>query len=490
MRITFIMPNLGCLEDGAYIDEGSMEPLPLAVLAGLTPPDVECVLYDDRIEPVPFDEATDLVAISVEIFTARRSYEIAAEYRARGIPVIMGGFHPTLSPDECLEHADAVFLGDAESLWARVVEDARRGALRRVYRAPPGPAQAGGVLPRRDLFRGKKYLPISLVQFSRGCRFACNFCAISSYFGARHFVRRTREVLDEIASQDRRLVFFVDDNFLSNHEAAKAFLRELIPLRIRWVSQASIDMTSDPELMALLAESGCLGNVIGFESLNAANLRAMGKGPAMRLNGRGANATGWDRYDGPVEILRQHHLQTWAAFTLGHDQDTAESIRETCDFAIAKRFCFAAFNILMPYPSTPLYDRLSAAGRLLFDGKWWLHPQWRFNHAAFRPARMSPEELTEACWQARSRWNRPASVLHRFLDPRTHLSSLARAYTFWAYNPLYARENFKKQGMRMGYYLDSIHPAVPGPLAGNDPWRDVVDAGRMPDNLVAKSGSA
>jgi hypothetical protein len=353
VKITFIMPNLGCLENGAYVDEGSMEPLPLAVLAGLTPPDVECVLYDDRIEPIPFDESTDLVAISVEIFTARRSYEIAAEYRARGVPVIMGGFHPTLSPDECLEHADAVFLGDAESLWARVVEDARRGALRRVYRAPPGPAQAGGVLPRRDLFRGKKYLPISLVQFSRGCRFACNFCAISSYFGARHFVRRTREVLDG-SRRDRRLVF-VDDNFLS---ITRRGLHELVPpgsAGSRRPDRHDVrSRTHGPRGERLR------GNVIGFESLNAANLRAMGKGPAMRLKERGANATGWDRYDGAVETLRQHHLQTWAAFTLGHDQDTAETIRETCDFAIAKRFCFAAFNILMPYPSTPLYDRLSA----------------------------------------------------------------------------------------------------------------------------------
>lgn len=489
------MPNLGRLENGRYVDEGSMEPLPLAVLAGLTPPGVECVLWDDRIEEIPYDEPTDLVAISVEIYTARRSYEIAAEFRRRGVPVVLGGVHPTLAPDEALEHADAVFLGDGEGLWGQVVEDARRGALERVYRARPGVAQAGGVLPRRDLFRGKKYLPVTLMQFSRGCRFACRFCAISSYFDKQHFIRQTHEVLAEIEAQDRRLIFFVDDNLLSNHEAAKAFLRELIPLRIRWVSQASIDMTRDPELMRLLADSGCVGNVIGFESLDRANLRSMAKGPAFRPRFGGGRG-GWDRYSEAVEILRQHHLQTWAAFTLGHDHDTPESIRETADFALDNKFCFGAFNILMPYPGTPLYDRLEREGRLLFDGKWWLHPDYRFNHATFRPRRMAPDELTEACWQARRRWNTPGSVLRRFLDLETHLHTPARALTYLAYNPIYRKETLKKQGMRLGYSPTSIHPAVPGPLAGVGADRplsqpgspDVVDVGH-PDIRPSDSGS-
>ena len=123
------------------------------------------------------------------------------------------------------------------------------------------------------------------MQFSRGCRFGCEFCAIHAYFDRTHVVRRTREVLDEIQQQDRRLIFFVDDNFLADHEAAKSFLRELIPLRIRWVSQASIDMTDDLELMELLADSGCLGNVIGFESIHPQTLAEMRKTPNLGYNG-------------------------------------------------------------------------------------------------------------------------------------------------------------------------------------------------------------
>ena len=444
MRITFVRPNIGRLEHSLYVDEGRMEPLGLGVLAGLTPRGVDCVLHDDRIEAVPFDEPTDLAAITIETYTARRAYEIAAEYRGRGVPVVMGGFHATLAPRECLGHADAVCVGDAEAVWPEMVEDARRGELRRVYRAPPaGTPQEGGILPRRELFRGKGYLPISLMQYSRGCRYACDFCAISVFFDRTWHAREADEVVREIERQERKLLFFVDDNLLADHEVAKRFLRRLVPLRVRWVSQGSVDMTRDPELMELLVESGCLGNVIGFESLDPRNLAAMNKRPNLP-------ASGWDAYESACQVLRDHHLQTWAAFTLGHDHDTPESIRETYEFAMEQKFCFAAFNILMPYPGTPLYERLASQGRLLWDGRWWLHPEYRFNHAAFRPARMSPDELTEACWECRERWNRRSAIFKRLWDPKTHLSSPLRLGIYLKYNPLYAREAVKKQGMRFG----------------------------------------
>jgi radical SAM superfamily enzyme YgiQ (UPF0313 family) len=449
MKVTFVKPNIGRMAHSLYVDEGRMEPLQLGVIAGLTPPGVECVLYDDRLEAIPYDEPTDLVALTVETYTARRAYEIAAEYRARGVPVIMGGFQPTLAPDECRAHADSIYVGDAELLWHEVVDDARHGRLRPEYRATAGVPQPGGSKPRRDLFRGKGYLPITLMQFSRGCRFRCTFCAVSVFFDATQFVRRTEEVLAEIEAQERRLVFFVDDNFLSDHEAAKRFLRALIPMRIRWVSQASLDMTDDPELMDLLEASGCLGNVIGFESLDPRNLRSMKKAPNLTRRG-------FDRYQLQCEILRRHHLQTWAAFTLGHDWDTVASIQETLDFAMANRFAFAAFNILVPYPNTPLYRKLVAEGRLLWDGKWWLHPEYRFNHATFVPATMTPDELTAATWHCRDRWNTVGSIFRRMWDFKTHLHSPVRLGVYLGYNPLYAKEAYKKQGMLFGLFRDSV----------------------------------
>lgn len=453
MRVTFLRPNIGRLDNGPYIDEGRMEPLTLGVVAAYTPDDVECVLYDDRMEEIPFDEPTDLAAISVELYNARRAYEIALEYRKRGVPVVMGGFQPTLVPDECLEYADAIVVGDAETVWPTVVADVREGKLQRIYYGQTEYPQPGGVQPRRDLFAGKKYLPVSLVQFGRGCRFACEFCAISTFFKRRQFVRPVEDVIAEIAEQDRRLIFIVDDNLVSDREAAKELLRALIPLRIRWVSQGSIDMTEDSELMELIEASGCQGFVIGFESLREDSVRTMRK--ACNLSRK---YKGWDRYERQVQILRSHHLQTWAAFTLGHDYDTVESILETLQFAEENKFCFAAFNILMPYPSTPLYDRLKAEGRLLWDGKWWLHPDYRFNHAAFIPRNMTPDELTDAVWQCRKRWNSPASILKRVWDWQTHLSSIYRLGTYLVYNRLYASETLIKQGMRFGIHADRIKP--------------------------------
>ncbi len=443
MKITLIKPNMGRMDRRPYVDSGRMEPLQLGVIAALTPPDVEVVLYDDRMEAIPYDEPTDLVAITVETFTAKRAYEISSEFRKRGLPVILGGMHPTLIPEEAARHADSIFLGDAESMWPTAVDDARRGKLRPVYRAEVGPPQPG-VLTRRDIFRGKGYVPITLLQFSRGCRFACSFCAISTYFNRTQYRRRVREVVEEIEAQDRRLLFFVDDNLLSDHEAARILCRELIPLKVRWVSQGSIDMADDLELMELMVRSGCLGHVVGFESLNPKNLRSVGKAP---------NLVGAGRSYGPqLEIIRDFGLGLWAAFTLGYDEDTAESIERTLEFAVEHKFCFAAFNILMPYPRTAFYKTLEARGRLLYDGKWWLHPEYRFNHAAFRPKRMEPEELTGACFRARSQFNSLRSIVRRAFDFKTNMRSPFRLGMYLRYNPLFRREVFKKQGLRLGLH--------------------------------------
>lgn len=440
MKLTLIKPNIGRMIDGPYVDEGRMEPLQLGVLAALTPGDINVVLHDDRMETIPYDEPTDLVAITVETYTAKRAYEICAEYRKRGVPIILGGFQPTLIPDECAQHADSLFIGDAELLWSKVIEDARKGQLQPLYKSKPGPPQPR-VMTRRDIFQGKGYLPMSLLQFSRGCRFTCDFCAISVFFNKTQYLRDVQEVVQEIQQQSRKLLFFVDDNICSNHEALKQLCRALIPLKIHWVSQGSIDMTNDRELMTLMAKSGCLGNVIGFESLNPETLKQMKKAP---------NIKNFSHYKEQINILRDYGLQTWAAFTLGHDGDTLASIEDTLDFALNNKFTFAAFNILVPYPNTPLYNKLEQENRLLYDGKWWLHPDYRFNYAAFEPKHMSADELTRACHEARSRFNSVGSIVSRAMDFKTNMRSLYRFGTYLQFNPLFRKEVFKKHGMIFG----------------------------------------
>ncbi len=443
MKFLLVKPNIGRMEHSLYVDEGRMEPLQLGVIAGLTPTDIEITLADDRMEEIPYDENFDLVIITVETFTARRAYEIADEFRARKIPVLLGGFHPTLLPEEAKQHADSIFLHDAECAWHQVIEDMREfGKPRPEYHSKCGVGQAGGYKPRRDLFKGKGYLPITLMQFGRGCNFSCQFCAISAFFNKGHYTRPIDEVLDEINEQARKLIFFVDDNIVANKTEAKELFKAMIPLKKRWVSQGCLDMLDDPELMKLMVKSGCLGNVLGFESINPQDLKDMKKASNLTQE--------FDGYERQIQLLRDYGLQTWAAFTLGHDWETPEDIEKTYQFAMKHKFTFAAFNILVPYPNTPLYKKMEEEGRLLYDGKWWLHPEYRFNHAAFKPKRMTPDELTESVFEVRRKFNSLPSIFKRFLDPKTNMSSFERAAIYWGYNPLFRKETFKKNGMKFG----------------------------------------
>ena len=441
MRVTLIKPNIGRREHSLYVDEGRMEPLQLGVLAGLTPEHIDLKLYDDRMEKIPYDESTDLVAITVETYTARRSYEIAQEYRDRGVPVIMGGMHVTLIPEEVAEHADSIFIGDAETVWHQVLEDAENKKLKKIYKAPPGVAQIGRIFPRRDLFKEKGYLPMSLMQFTRVCKFACHFCAVSQYFEKKHYIRMIDDVLEEISTRDRSAIFFVDDNIATDKNALKDLCRALIPLKVNWWSQASLDITHDPELMQLLADSGCFGFVMGFESITQDSLKEAKKSP---------NLPGFSNFEHEIKTLRDYGLQTWAAFTLGYDHDTKESIQATYGFAMKNKFAFSAFNILMPYPNTPFYQKLEKENRLLYDKKWWLHEEYQFNHASFIPKNMTPDELTKVCFKIRADYNKISSIIYRFSDIKTNLKNLARAGYFIYYNKIFRKEVFKKQGMYFG----------------------------------------
>src|SRR3954465_3049107 len=220
MRVTIIHPCIGRHRgDRSYIRTWQMEPLPAATLAGLTPKDVQVRFYDDRMEDIPFDEPTDLVAISVETYTARRAYQIATEYRKRGVPVVMGGFHAMLCPDEVMRYAESVVCGEAEALWPQVIDDARHGGLEKVYKQSSRTSLAE-LNPDRSIFRGKRYLPIGLIEAGRGCHFKCEFCAVQTVFNSTQTRRPIDKIIAELKTlrHEKKLFFFVDDNITSNME--------------------------------------------------------------------------------------------------------------------------------------------------------------------------------------------------------------------------------------------------------------------------------
>jgi len=441
LRLTLIHPCIGRRVGEPYIRAWQMEPLAAALLAGLTPrPGVSVRFHDDRMEEIPYDEPTDLVAISVETYTARRAYQIATEYRRRGVPVVMGGFHATLVPDEVAAFADAIVVGEAEAVWEELIDDARAGTLRPVYRSTARPRLAG-LRPDRSIFAGKRYLPVGLVEAGRGCHFRCEFCAVQSFFGSTQTRRPVGDVLDEVrevVASGRRLVFFVDDNITSNLDEAKELYRALAKLHVRWVSQASINVAHDEELLGLLRDSGCQGVLIGFESLNPANLRLMQKSFNTMKGG----------YEAALANLRRFGIRLYTTFILGYDGDTVETFREVSAFAERHRFYIVAFNHLTPFPGTPLYERLEAEGRLLFD-RWWLDPAYRYGMVPFAPRGMTAVEVRDACLEARRRFYRFSSIARRSLDP-VNAGNLFMWGSFFTINTLIRKEVTQRNEFPLG----------------------------------------
>ena len=441
MRLTLIHPAIGRRRgDASYIGTWQMEPLPVAAIAGLTPAGVDIRFYDDRLEPIPFDEPTDLVAMSVETYTFRRAAQIASDYRRRGVPVVMGGFHATLRPEDAARHAEAVVIGEAEDAWSTLLDDFRHGRLQPRYRGGGAGFVQGRARYDRRVFHGKCYLPIGLVETARGCRFKCSFCAIQSFFERRASRRDPDGVLAELGElQPRhRLFFFVDDNFAGEPEAAKEFLRALAPLKPRWVSQLSIDACHDEELLALARASGCRGVLIGFESLDPANLRDMNKAFNTMRGG----------YEPALANLKRHGLRVYGTFLFGYDRDTEAAFEPAVEFALAHGFYLAAFNHLTPFPGTPLYARLEREGRLRYPA-WWLDERYRYNDVPFHPARIGHDAVRAGCLRARQRFYGLRGIARRFAGELT-AGDAFMARNHLLINWMHRREVNRRDGFPLG----------------------------------------
>jgi radical SAM superfamily enzyme YgiQ (UPF0313 family) len=427
-HITFLRPSLG---EGFSAD--AMTPLVFAILKARTPRDIATTMIDERVEllrTVP----TDLVAITVETFTARRAYQIAARYRREGVPVVMGGHHPSMLPDESLRHADAVVIGDAEGVWEKIVADAAAGRMQRLYRSTPG--DGGAPVYDRSIFAGPRYAPISLVQAGRGCRFACDFCSIHAFYGTYRAQRDPADIAAEMrALPPRRLVFFVDDNLYWRRDAFVALMRALIPLKMRWCCQITIDVARDDALLDLMAEAGCALALIGFESLDRESLVQMRK----KWNGV---AGGYD------EVIARFHargIMIYGTFVFGYDADTPASFDAAAAFAREQSLCIANFNPLTPMPGTGLYDRLRAEGRMVRD-VWWLDPSYRYGDAIFTPRGMSADELSAGPMRARQAFYGWRSIASRALRGAPMWRDPYKIGTMLLANWISRREIVRKQG--------------------------------------------
>lgn len=432
-HITFVRPNLSEMRSS-----DAMAPLVFGILAARTPPGIALSLYDDHLEAIPYQAPTDLVAITVDTFSARRAYEIAARYRARGVPVVLGGHHPSLLPAEALEHCDSVVVGDAEGSWEQLVQDAGRGQLERRYHTAQGQAICGPP-PDRGIFRGKRYGPLALVQYGRGCRFACEFCSVHAFYGDRLAQRPVPEVVEEIRALGSKLVFFVDDNIFASVERAEELFHALTPLGIRWVCQASIDIARHRRLVPLMARSGCIALLLGFESLTAENLRQMNKRCNLRSGG----------YAEAIARLHRHGIMIYGTFVFGYDHDAPDAFDRTVEFATRSGFLLANFNPLTPTPGTDLYRRLQREGSLLYPS-WWLDPDYRYGQAIFEPRGMSAAQLTEGCLRARRQFYSYRRMLGRLTQVPRHMLRPYQLGLYTLANLVSRREILRKQGAPLG----------------------------------------
>lgn len=376
----------GFIERGKVI--ASLPSSGLLTLAGMTPGCHE-VIYREVDELAGESGAIDCDLVAISSLTARidDAYVLADGFRKRGIPVVMGGIHASVLPDEALGHCDAVIVGSAEGIWPKLLEDAEAGNLRRKYRSTVADvfADDAWVLPAYRLMAGRSYNRVT-VQTSRGCPRACEFCGasrlISSKFQQKPVARVVEEIQEAKRWMERPFFEFADDNTFLDRRYGRELVKALIPLGIKWFTETDASVASDPELCDLLAESGCRQLLIGLESPRVGDLGEV-------------DPSGWkqrmvERYEQVIHVLQSRGVSVNCCFIFGLDDQGSEIFPSVVDFVRQSGLAEVQCTVLTPFPGTELYDRFKREGRLLQERFWDRCTLFDVN---YRPAKMSVEEL-------------------------------------------------------------------------------------------------
>ncbi|MBP8784457.1 MAG: B12-binding domain-containing radical SAM protein [Synergistaceae bacterium] len=431
MKITFIRPSMAGEQSA-----DALPPLAFMILSSLTPSCVDIEFFDERIEDLPLAIDSDVVCFSVEVFSAKRASLLASKYKKQnpGIKIIMGGFYPTACPDEAKEFADSIIIGDAEPVWEQVIKDLENNELKGQY-----VSSNSYMLPfskmDKSIFANKNYFKIGVVQWKRGCAFNCNFCSIHSFYKSCILEREIDDVIEEIKHMKEKVIFITDDNLLHDKVKMKEFLGKLTPLKKKWACQVSINVTNDDELLGLMAKSGCIVMLIGFESLNKENLMEIGKKQNIACND----------YESAIKSIYSHGIMIYATFIFGYPHDNLESFDEVYEFAMKHKFLIANFNPLMAMPSTDLYDELKAKGELVNE-KWWISEEYCYGDAMHYPKNFSSEQLAASCKRLRYKFYSKQSIFKRMWN----LVNLRYLPIFLLINIVLAVEIKRKQRVKLG----------------------------------------
>jgi len=391
--------------------------LTLPMLAAVTPAGCEVRLVHETVEAIPFDEPWDLVGITGMGSGIVRAWHIGDAFRERGARVVIGGIAATLvGPDRSLEHADSVVSGEAEDVWPEVVRDFEAGRMRATYRAASPPPIDALPVPRYDLLDRRTLGRWRPVQATRGCPHSCDFCSVTAFFGGRQRRRPVDQVVRDVRAARRhgtRYIAFIDDNIGVDWNYCAELWEALIPEKILWMSQCSLQITEQPGLLGLARRSGCRLLSIGIESVNEESLA---------IHHKAWNRPG--RYHDALTVIRGEGIEVSTEMMIGLDGDDASVFDRTFDFIMRNRIAVPRVFIVTPVPGTPLFDRMRRDGRLLRED----FSRVNGGEVVFRPLRLTVDELQAGYWKLYRRLMSLPAILRRLARNRAGLGPYLRAF--------------------------------------------------------------
>ena len=363
-------------------------PLGLAYVAAVTPSGWEVNIADENINEFKFEEA-DLVGITAFTSNINRAYEIAQMYQERKIKVVIGGIHASMLPDEALQYADTVVVGEAENIWQKLIADFEHNRLSRLYVGPRVNLGQFKILPRRDLLHPQYFW--HSVQTSRGCPFNCEFCSVSKYLGKEFRQRDVHQVLSELAEIKGKFLAFVDDNLIgyspnSETRAADLFKGMIAQgLNLKWWMQTSINAANDEHLIELAAQAGCLFAFIGFEAINKNMLKDMKKGVNIKI--------GVKNYKKVVDVFHRYGIAVYGAFIIGSDFESRAYYKELAEFLVRSGIDIIQITLLTPLPGSDLMERLQKEDRIIYNNYPQDWDKYRFSYLVHQPQEVKPQTI-------------------------------------------------------------------------------------------------
>lgn len=403
--------------------------LAMPLLAALTPKGYEVEICYETIEDVPFDTDADLIGISSMGHAVMRTIDIANKFRELGKTVVLGGYMVSLLPEEAKKYADCVMIGDAEETWAEMINDYEKGKLKKVYQKKLSELKTP--LPKYELILDKKIGNFLPVQAGRGCPKTCSFCSVHCLYKGQYLKREIKDVIRDIKKVKElgfKQFLLLDDNIFSNRDYAIKLCSEIKKLNMKWMTQCSIDIARDSELLDIIAQSGCYVLSFGLESISRESLKSMDKGWANP-----------DKYIEYMDIIRSHGIDISTEMVVGAEGDTLESIKETAKFVNNSHIVVPRFYILTPIPGTKFFDDMMEQDRI------YNHDIYSYNscEAVHIPKNMTPEELTKAYWDLYNEVYKIKNIVKRTLFTKNFFKRPFLVLFYFGVNIFY-RHQIKK----------------------------------------------